>query len=151
LRIELRAVAYLNHGQWVAMCPRPGCHNAEIFGRIEVGILALDQGGGTIGGLTGDMFHCRTEYGGCGLTCPADWPPNVVDIEALVMPRPVPTTRNWLPGESLHDLLAENVEHGIIPAGALTDGPTRKLLEIMDDRVTVGQLGFGARPEIGRG
>jgi hypothetical protein len=131
------------------MCPRPGCLNAEIFGRTEVGVLTLGwPDGGTIGGLTGDTFYCRIEFGGCGLTCPADWPPNVADIEALVMPRPVPATRNWLPGETMLDLLAENIEHGIVPTAALEGGPTRKLLEIIGDEVTVGQLGFERRPEI---
>ena len=132
-------MAWLSAGKWIASCPRPFCLNAEGFGPQQDGVA---------GGLTGTTFHCREAYGGCGLTCPADWPTNVADIEALVMPRPVPATRNWLPGESLGDLLAENIEHGLVPTEALTGGPTRKLLEVVGDQVTVGQLKCAERPEI---
>lgn len=138
---ELRAVVFMAGGRWAASCPRPFCLNAEGFGPQQDGIT---------GGLTGDMFYCREAYGGCGMRCPADWPSNVSEIEALVMPRPVPATRNWLPGEALHDLLAENVAHGIVPTSALEGGPTRKLLEIVGDQVTVGQLGFAEHREIAR-
>jgi len=139
---EIVAVAWLHGGMWIAECPRPFCGNAEMFGQCR---------DGTVGGLSGASFRCRIEYGGCGLVCRAEWPPNMADIEALVMPRPVPATRNWLPGESLHDLLAENLEHGLIPTDVLTGGPTRKLLEIIGDEVTVGRrLGFADHAAIER-
>lgn len=116
---DLVAVAYLNHGRWVAHCPRPGCTNAEGFGRID---------GGPAGGLRADSFECRAEIapglhmGGCGLRCAVDWPPEVAEIEALVMCRPSPVTRNWQPGETLHDLLKENLAHGLIPNDELEIG-----------------------------
>lgn len=35
-------------------------------------------------------------------------------VERLLMMRPDPSTRNWHPGETLHDLMWENGEHGIL-------------------------------------
>lgn len=97
----LRAVAYVSHGWWVADCPRPDCANAEHFG----------QRGGHVGGLTTAGFRCAE----CHLQCGVEWPPNIDDINFLLAQRPVPATRNWQPGETVHDLLLENVSHGIAP------------------------------------
>lgn len=100
------ALVEMNGGRWIARCPRPGCAGAESFGRCD---------DGTAGGLTGDSFTCRPQYGGCGLRCAARWPAQVEDIERLTLARPVPTTRNWVPGETLEQLLAENMAHGLMP------------------------------------
>lgn len=104
---ELVAVVYMDLGRWVARCPRPGCPSAEAYGP----------------GLTGERFWCRPgdrgELGGCGFRCPAQWPAQMELIEQLLLVRPVAATRNWKPGEPVHDLLAENVMHGILPAGPL--------------------------------
>jgi hypothetical protein len=109
---------FLAWGQWVAKCPRPDCHNAERIGRCD---------DGSPGGLTGSSFTCRTSHGGCGLQCAVDWPDNVDDIEYVIRPRPV-TARNWSPGETVQDLLRENIEHGLIPTNEL---------DILNGRVTV--------------
>lgn len=130
---------FLSHGQWVARCPRQGCHNAEKAGRCD---------DGTTGGLDGGRFYCRESHGGCGFTCAADWPPNVHNIEKLVMSRPVPASRNWLPGEDLHDLLGENIAHGLVPQEALNDGPTRPVLGVYNNEITVGSLDWAERPQI---
>lgn len=102
------AVVFMYAGQWVAQCPRPGCRNVEKFGRCD---------DGTIGGLDGARFVCRATHGGCGLTCPAAWPADVEELEAVLLARPVPLTRNWRPGEDIRDLLLENAGHGIEPTG----------------------------------
>lgn len=69
-----------------------------------------------------------------------DWPDNIEDIEALVMCRPTPASRNWQQGESLHDLLRENLIHGLVPNGEL---------EIFGNRITAGALSSWRRLEIG--
>ena len=134
------AVAYMSQGKWVARCPRPGCHNGEVFGLCD---------DGTLGGLEGDRFTCRTRgfvhgqlraYGGCGLRCSVEWPANIADIEALVLARPIVTTRNWHPGETVHDLLRENVLHGLVPNDELT---------LVGDRIRVGALTGWKPREIG--
>jgi hypothetical protein len=97
----MRAVAYVSHGWWVADCPRPYCASAEHFGNRD----------GYVGGLTAKGFRCAD----CRLQCGVEWPPNVDDIGYLLGQRPVSATRNWRPGETVHDLLQENALHGITP------------------------------------
>jgi hypothetical protein len=129
-----RVAAFMSAGRWVARCPR--CTSAEMRGRCD---------DGTTGGLDADRFVCRESHGGCGFTCGVDWPSTITQIEALLIPRP-PVHRNWQPGETLQDLLAENAEHGIVPTGALEGGPTRQLLAIVGDDVVVGSLESAPQP-----
>lgn len=96
-------MARVHWGRWIADCPRPGCPGAEHYGPHEVT--------GHIGGLTLDRFTCAF----CKLTCLPDWPADTDSIGLILGQRPVPSTRNWLPGETLGSLLAENVLHGIAP------------------------------------
>lgn len=138
------AVVRFNQGRWVAACPRPDCMNAEQFGITP---------SGEMGGLA-NGFRCRVEAGGCGLLCDAEWPPNVEDIEWLLMQRPVPATRNWEPGEDLNDLLIQNVQHGIVPLSpaGLEGHPGGRLLQITGDTIEGGALTAGSwRGEIGAG
>jgi hypothetical protein len=116
--VDLRVPVFLSWGRWVARCPRPGCHNAEQFGRCD---------DGTVGGLTGRGFVCRPSHNGCGLEAAADWPANLDDIEYMTRARPV-AARNWFPGETVEDLMRENVTNGLIP---------RHDMDIIDGRLTV--------------
>lgn len=130
------AVVFMSHGLWVACCPRPGCLNAEQFGRTTSG-----EPGGLAGG-----FRCRSEAGGCGLTCDARWPAQVEEIEWLLMQRPVPANRNWLPGEDLSDLLTENIAHGIAPLSpaGLDEHPGGLLLTVGGDGYSGDGIAGGA-------
>lgn len=98
------ALAHVNAGRWIALCPREYCGNAE---RLKPGQTT---------------FHCSN----CHLIAPVDWPADAEDIEDALSVRPVPQTRNWYPrghplavrsntphGESVADLLAENEAHGL--------------------------------------
>ncbi len=100
---DYRAEVYVSWGRWVARCPRDACPNAEHFG--------ADPDTGHVGGLTETAFRCAH----CRLECPAAWPPPTerVAIERVLGQRPVPSTRNWQPGEDVRGLVAENVEHGV--------------------------------------
>lgn len=103
------ARAYLNHGRWVADCPREHCSYA----------FELEQGQG--------RYTCRTRQGkGCGAEAPVEWPADAAEIERALERRPVEATRNWFPhdhdlavlaglphGQTVADLLAENEEHGV--------------------------------------
>lgn len=141
------AVARMSHGRWVASCPRPGCVNAEAFGRCD---------DGTIGGLEGDRFTCRTEghtqdgrraaYGGCGLRCGVEWPGNVTALERVLFARPAPSSRNWTPGETVEDLVRENLMHGLVPSDVLNGGPTRPVLEFVGGDPVAGALEFDPDP-----
>lgn len=125
----MEAIARVNWGRWLADCPRPFCANAEHFGANRAG---------HVGGLTPRGFTCSE----CGLQCPVQWPPNVDDITFILGLRPVPATRNWQPPETIHDLFAENLKHGIMP-------PTERGAMVGDhitDRVLTytPRLGIGA-------
>lgn len=73
-------VAHVNHGRWLAECPRPRCGWA--FG--------LDPGqGGQI---------CQTpDGGGCGYAGTVQWPADAAAIDTELALRPVEADRNWAP------------------------------------------------------
>ena len=52
----------------------------------------------------------------CGTVTEVIWPSEAMmaGVERILMMRPDPTKRNWWPGETLHDLIAENAEHGLL-------------------------------------
>jgi hypothetical protein len=75
------ARAYVNHGRWIADCPRPYCGNAE----------ALQPG-------AEQAFVCTN----CHLLARIEWPPDAEAIWAALEVRPVPQTRNWFPAD--HEL-----------------------------------------------
>lgn len=98
--------------QWIGDCPV--CRSASV----------LDFGT--------PIWECRD----CGTSIEVYWPSNDVrrGVERLLSLRPIAHTRNWFPGETLHDLLAENTEHGI--------GPTEQgqQMAIIGDRIEVDTL-----------
>lgn len=49
-----------------------------------------------------------------GMAMEVIFPPERADIERLLLLRPIPENRNWLPGESVGHLIIENIEHGIV-------------------------------------
>lgn len=116
---ELSATVQVSWGLWVANCPRPDCLGAEHYGHAPITNL--------VGGLTLGGFRCSR----CGLACRSDWPGNAEDIWFVLAQRPCAETRNWLPGETLEDLIIENAAHGILPPG-IERGPMR----ILDGRLT---------------
>ncbi len=90
------ARARVNHGRWIADCPRPYCPNA----------MRLDPGQGS--------FHCAGE-GGCQLLATVEWPADPDAIWAALAVRPVPSTRNWYPAG--HDEAVKlGLPHGQTPA-----------------------------------
>jgi len=139
--LAIAGVAYAeaNWGRWIARCPRPWCTNA----------LALEAG---------QLEFACLGLGGCGATAEVVWPPDPQAIAALLAMRPVQGTQNWLPGETLEDLLAENAAHDLIPAewlalAASSPGGIVELLGTTDGVVTSGllldALDASSRPAIG--
>lgn len=135
---ELRAVAFMYLGQWVARCPI-GCGNTEKRGTCD---------DGTTGGLDAGRFTCRESHGGCGLRCGVDWPADIGDLERTLLVRPR-VFRNWQPGETVLDLVKENAAHGLILDAALegiASGGSGIALEIVDGQIIHGQLTFSEAP-----
>jgi len=88
----LKTSAYMNWGRWVVPCPRPGCTSAM---QVELGQRAFQCGG----------------MDSCGMVAEIVWPVDADAITRALQVRPLPRTRNWVPGETLADLVAENREH----------------------------------------
>lgn len=119
---DLTVKVYVSWGLWVARCVRPDCIGAEHYGHAPIT--------GVVGGLTRHGFRCAA----CGLVCRAEWPANAEDIMFVLAQRPMSHTRNWNLGETLEDLIVENVVHGI-PLPGITKG-----LTIVDGKFTDRQL-----------
>ena len=87
-RNRKRVLAYANHGRWVADCP---CNGAEV---VE----------------PGEDMLC----GSCAMTSSVQFPDEktVAGIEAALGQRPV-LHRNWDPDETVDELVAQNIEHGL--------------------------------------
>lgn len=86
--------AYANWGRWVCDCPK--CNSAELV--KEFGRPPRIQ-----------SFRC-TE---CGFAETLALPDDPDAIEAVLVKRPKRDNRNWRPGETLADLILENVVHGV--------------------------------------
>lgn len=95
LAIPGLAYAEANWGRWLARCPAGLCSNAIQIHRWQ------------------QRFECAGE-GNCGWTTRIQWPDDPEMTEAILGLRPDVRTRNWLPGETLDDLLAENAQHGLM-------------------------------------
>lgn len=131
------AIVHMSVGWWVAFCGREFCAHAEWYG-------VSPQAG--VGGLTATHMMCPA----CGWVGAARWPTPVVrrGVEQILGDRPDPSTRNWLPHETLADLTLENAMHGIAPIDALAAREAHLAGELppggvvlratADDEITVG-------------
>jgi hypothetical protein len=88
------AVAYVNHGRWVADCPSPACTGAELVDPDE------------------PRFYCLSCYNAAfgGLWLPVRFPPERERqaIERALLARPRARNRNWYPGETVAQLEEEH-------------------------------------------
>lgn len=88
------AAAFVQDSSWVVGCPDCSEH-----------IVAQ----------VGEPLFCPNccNVQNAGAPRPVIFPPNRGAIEAALLRRPVPATRNWLPGEPVEQLRAENAAHGL--------------------------------------
>jgi hypothetical protein len=94
--LTTRARARVNHGRWIADCPRPHCANA----------IRLKAGQGS--------FHCGGD-GGCQMVAQVEWPADPGGIWEALQERPVPGTRNWYPDGHV-EAVKLRLPHGQSPA-----------------------------------
>lgn len=88
--------AYVNHGRWVVECP--DCRGAQLACEQDRRFMCNTCGNESIGGRWRAVV----------------WPPFWQGLESVLIRRPDPVTRNWLPGESVADLASENDDHGVV-------------------------------------
>jgi len=97
----MNATAYVNHGRWIADCPDDGCHAALKV--VDTGIACDCM----------DEVVCDHPAIPHGLAIDIVYPEAQTDITRLLDLRPKRENRNWYPGETLSDIKAENVTHGV--------------------------------------
>jgi hypothetical protein len=116
--------AFVNWGDWKVRCPR--CPNADLA-RVS------------------QPFACET----CGLVCDIEWPSEEMryGIGRLLLMRPDPSKQNWLPGETLTDLMAENAAHNIFDFPEGYDMASTALV-VDDERIRVDTLPSTRRREL---
>jgi hypothetical protein len=127
-----RVQAYVNWGRWVVPCPR--CPSALGYWS-DAPVPDITTGT--------PVFRCWE----CDTRAEIEWPSEemVHGIERLLLMRPDVTTQNWLPGETLVDLMWENGAHGI-----LSDLPTDLDLQLVvePERIRVDTLPLTHRREL---
>ena len=90
------AHAEVYQGRWLVKCP--WCHSASLASREDHRFFCV---GCRNAGVGGNWVNVT-------------WPATPQDIEAPLVMRPDPMTRNWLVTETVADLLAENERYGVI-------------------------------------
>lgn len=86
---------FVSVGRWVVVCP--GCASSNRASRDDPRFMCIECGNKTTGGAW----------------LPAPWPAEADQIELLLGARGIRQTRNWRSPETVADLAAENIEHGI--------------------------------------
>jgi len=93
-----KAAVLVNHGRWAAFCPH--CTGASLADPADHRFFCVD------------CLNMHVD----GRVIYARWPKDWQEIEQRLLLRPDADTRNWMPGERLADLDAENIEHGLVKA-----------------------------------
>jgi hypothetical protein len=121
--VMTRVPAYVNWGRWVADCVR--CPSAEQLNLMQPVFLCTE---------------CRT-------AAEIEWPSEEMahGIQRLLLMRPNTTKQNWLPGETIIDLMRENAEHGIF--SDLPDGLGLELV-VDPEGIRVDTLPLNHRREL---
>lgn len=94
LQARGETLAYVNHGRWMCNCPHCG---AASWAPETMPLCCVECGMKANG-----LRPCRVRF-----------PENRWGIELVLKRRPEIETRNWTPGESLRDLLSENLKRGV--------------------------------------
>ncbi len=100
----MRAATYVNHGRWVVECDADDCRGAIDVSESLTLHVACD---------CADRSVCYHETNPCGHIIRLAWPVDADEIWRILYRRHDPSTRNWLPGETVEDLKAENLLHGM--------------------------------------
>ncbi len=91
--------AHLNYGRWIVACPAEDC----------LAWLTADK---TVCDCHDDQV-CDHQQIPCGQPVEVVFPEDRETIDQLTTLRPKRANRNWQPGETLDDLKADNLRHGV--------------------------------------
>ena len=98
--------AYYNHGRWVVDCSADDCRGAlrVPVGRFSSMVMVCN---------CRDESVCDHQSVPCGHVFEVELPSDRIEIERLAGLRPRRAQRNWRPGETVADMQAENLLHGV--------------------------------------
>ena len=104
----------VNHGIWIWRCPCTAGRRPDDVSR-ERGHDDAPPFGGGVAFVDDPLGYCpaceNAEPDGAWRRL--RFPDDREQLEALLMLRPDPETRNWWPGETVDDLRVQNAEHGV--------------------------------------
>lgn len=91
-----------------------------------------------------DRFKPAFDCWECGSRSEIAWPDHdfVMGVERLLLMRPLRYSRNWQPGETLADLMAQNAEHGVFDVlkPLAEANPGSSLLAVTDNEIRTDML-----------
>jgi hypothetical protein len=89
---------FVNDGRWLVQCPH--CNSAQLAARSDPRFFCIEcQNNGTM------------------LWAQVVWPADPTGIETELSARPHAVNQQWLPSETVADLVAENAANGVVAAG----------------------------------
>lgn len=97
----------VNYGRWIVACPADDCHASL---KVEASELVASL---PVTCDCRDDFVCDHPRVPCGTEFSVRFPAERLEIERLLNLRPHRRNRNWHPHESVDDLKAENLRHGV--------------------------------------
>lgn len=92
------AMVEANHGRWIVTCPDPECGSAQLAARLDPRFFCAS------------CLNERTASGAAWL--PVVWPEDADAVEAVLRERDT-VNANAVPGETVADLVSENVAAGL--------------------------------------
>lgn len=121
---KTRGLAYVNHSRWLVDCPAcgaairidPAQGDRAICGNCNPGLFAIRFVRRVVDGE--ESFYPvpderkRAETARTSTPFAFVLPPDWEEIFRILRLRPV-ANMNWLPGETLQHLIAENIQHGL--------------------------------------
>lgn len=124
--MSITVQAYFNFGRWVVECPKHGKNGATVVTRETTEYIAPCCYPGSIAQFVGVVKNRITTVPDTSARATARvqaqvndeiyeviFPAETDQILEIVSARPL-QNQNWLPGETLEFLQAENDEHGVI-------------------------------------
>jgi hypothetical protein len=125
--------AKLNHSRWIAECCF--CHNAMLVALTDPRWWCSNakcRNGGPSGAAGAAI----------PIEIPAPW--DIMRIEALLVLRPAPEARNWEPGTTVAQLVAENADPPVVRGRAMPPIDIGKLPAACQELLSRWRLLFGA-------
>lgn len=92
------AIAIINNGRWIALCPDPDCTGAELIDPADPVFMCLSCG------------NIKNKILGVCRLRPVQLPGGMAEIVKPLLQRPR-INRNWIPKQTEKDLWEENIEN----------------------------------------